>query len=434
MKSARQFPVAQAAEIALDKWDPSYRVRRLLTADRRANLKEPATLLPSAYSNVTRTTLGYAAQFPRRKFLLVTTRRSGASRRLPNSVKAAPLSAYAVPTAVSESEIAELTNSWKRFEESVLRRVEPLDQARQAGVWENFASRLKTAVLIRDAWKCVMETEPLTGVLCADDLNPYTRLPLIIAKQDGLRAVSCHHGALDGGLLFKTSYADIHVVKGEMEKDYVLQTGAIEPDRIVVGVPHSDRVAGEIMAQSEPRHVVFFSQPFEIEGGRVEEIYREILPRLCALARVNGCRLLLKLHPFETRKSRRNLVRRVLSKADVECVDIIHGKSASEILAQTWCGVGVDSTVCVECALKGIPFFLCQWLDFSGLGYLQQFATFGAGTILKSPDEIAIVSELMMDRPVNRDGIGRLETGVDAETLEYELFTAQRKHQVAKCG
>ena len=66
-----------------------------MTKHRRAQLKEPVMLLPSAYSNVTRTVLAYAAQLRDRRFLLATTRRSGETNDLPANVASVPLSAYA---------------------------------------------------------------------------------------------------------------------------------------------------------------------------------------------------------------------------------------------------------------------------------------------------------------------------------------------------
>ena len=62
-------------------------------------------------------------------------------------------------------------------------------------------------------------------------------------------------------------------------------------------------------------------------------------------------------------------------------------------MTRAWCGVGLDSSVAVECTLRGVPYFLCGWLDFNGLGYMQQFARFGAGVMLETPDEILSIPQ-----------------------------------------
>ena len=97
----------------------------------------------------------------------------------------------------------------------------------QARLWNYITPQLEIGLRLRDAWHVLMSSEPVSGVLCGDDLNYHTRLPLIMAKSMGRRAVYCSHGALDGGLLFKKSYADLHLVKGEMERDYMLQVSEI---------------------------------------------------------------------------------------------------------------------------------------------------------------------------------------------------------------
>ena len=70
LRSARKLRMEQIAEITFDKWDSNYLIRRHLNGHKRAGLTDPAALLPSAYSNVTRTVLAYAAQLPHRQFLL----------------------------------------------------------------------------------------------------------------------------------------------------------------------------------------------------------------------------------------------------------------------------------------------------------------------------------------------------------------------------
>jgi hypothetical protein len=394
--AARNLRPTQMVEIALDKWDPSYRLRSNVTRHRRAGLKEPVVLLPSAYSNVTRVQLAYAAQLPKRRFLLATTRHSGESKDPPPNVRSVPLSGYAEDSSDTRQETAALLKAWSILK-TELSQTERLRHGFRAGLWDHFPRHLQNGLRLRDAWQLLMSSEPVGGVLCGDDLNYYTRLPLILAKQMGRIAVYCYHGALDGGLLFKKSYADFHLVKGEMEKEYVLRVSNVEAERIEIGAPAeaSHNVVETGGEGARAGNLVFFSQPFEVSGGRTGEIYGEILPRLAELAQRTNRKIIIKLHPFESLRGRERLLRSVLRGEQLARVEISR-VPASEIMTRAWCGVGVDSSVAVECTLRGVPYFLCGWLDFNGFGYMTQFARFGAGVMLDTPDQILSIPRRLM--------------------------------------
>jgi hypothetical protein len=393
LRSARRLRPAQIGEIAFDKWDTDYRVRRHLRKHKRANLADPAVLLPSAYSNVTRSALAYAALLPHRRFLLATTRRSAIPTRLPDNVAIAPLSAYAAPSSVTHEQTVELRRSWEEFRRTTLAEVNELRYAADAGFFDYFPAHLEHGLRLREAWKRLLESEPVKGVLCGDDLNYHTRLPLILAQKSGVNALYCSHGALDGGFLFKMPFADSYLVKGEMESDYLQHACTIDKEKIRVGAPGSNPSAGQGGQRDGP--LVFFSQPYEVDGGRIEEIYRELLPRLLRAAHSSGRKMIIKLHPFESMQARKALVTSILSKVDRDQVEFVSGVPPEEVMSRAWCGVTVDSSVAVECALRKIPFFLCGWLDFMGWGYLQQFERFGVGRVLNTPESIEQIPEMV---------------------------------------
>jgi peptidoglycan/xylan/chitin deacetylase (PgdA/CDA1 family) len=425
LRSARKLRPAQMAEIAFDKWDSSYRVRRQITRQNRAGLTEPVVLLPSAYSNVTRTGLAYAAQLPHRQFLLATTRSSAVPARFPDNVKSTRLAAYALPSSATEEESVELKKAWQDFRRTTVQEVGELRQAATAGLWDSFPAQLENGLRLREAWKHLLETEPVKGVLCGDDLNYYTRLPLILAHRSALQAVYCSHGALDGGFLFKMPIADAFVVKGEMERDYLQRARAIEPEKVWVAAPGLNPRVSPDPAAGRAGDLVFFSQPFEAESGRAEAIYRELLPRLYSAAQRSGRKLLVKLHPFESNQARKALVASILPEDAVDQVEIVSGVPAEEIMSRTWCGVSIDSSVAVECTLKGIPFFLCGWFDFAGMGYLQQFARFGAGQVLNTPQSIEKIPEMVAEYKTNPAALQRLWQGADRTQLEKIMFGPQ---------
>lgn len=395
LRSARKLRPAQIREIAFDKWDTDYRVRRHLTKHKRANLADPVVLLPSAYSNVTRSALAYAAQLPHRQFLLATTRRSAIPGRIPDNVTIAALSAYAAPSSATQEQTVELRRLWEDFRRTTLAEVDALRYAANAGFFDYFPAHLEHGLRLREAWKRLLDSEPVKGVLCGDDLNYHTRLPLILAQNSGLNALYCSHGALDGGFLFKVPFADSYLVKGEMESDYLQHAcaGTIAQEKIRVGAPRNDAVTNR--RDQRDGALVFFSQPYEVDGGRVEEIYRELLPRLWRAARKRGRKMIIKLHPFESLQARKALVTSILSNDDHDHVEIVSGVPPEEVMSRTWCGVSVDSSVAVECALRKIPFFLCGWLDFMGWGYLQQFERFGVGRVLDTPESIEQIPEMV---------------------------------------
>lgn len=437
VSAARQLRPAQVVEIAFDKWDASYSIRHQFAKHNRPHCEAPIFLLPSAYSNVTDVLLAYAAQLPTRRFLLTTTRRSGWTGKVPPNVNYTTLAAYAVSSGETQSEAENLRKAWQSFQCTVLDEIEELRQGREAGFWRGFPNQLQIGLRVRDAWKFLIEQEPVQGVLCGDDLNYTTRLPLILAKLTGRSAVYCNHGALDGGMLFKQPYADTFLVKGDMERDYLARARAIAAERIEIGAPEDMRSPkDEPGGKEKKRDLVFFSQPYEVSAGRGLEIYGELLPRLCSVARRTGRRVVVKLHPFESEKNRRLIIKSILPEADRALVQIVSRTPVNDIIACAWCGVGVDSSVAVECVLQGVPYFLCRWLDCNGFGYVSQFARFGAGRLLHSPDELEMIPEMVSDYHSD-PALGRsLRHAATAEQLDQIMSGSRRvsEHSVASQG
>ena len=422
LQSLRRLRPAQIAEIACDKWDTNFQLRRHISRHKRAAISEPAVLLPSAYSNVTRAVLAYAVQLPHRRFLLVTTRRSAVPASLPSNVTTATLAAYALPSSTTAAETAELRNSWQNFLRTMTPDVEEFRHASDAGFWDYFPHHLENGLRLRDAWKNVLECEPVKGVLCGDDLNYFTRLPLLLAYHSDLQAVYCSHGALDGGFLFKMPIADTFLVKGEMESDYLQSVRNIEAKKIYVGAPGSNASPNRRSGGQRDDAIVFFSQPYEIEGGRADSIYAELLPHLYRVGERVGRKLVVKLHPFESLRDRKALVASILPKNSQAGVEVVNGVPAEEIMARTWCGIAIDSSVAVECALREIPFFMCGWLDFMGVGYLRQFARFGVGRVLDSPENIEQIPAMVAEYRANPVALQRLWHQADSVELERIMF------------
>jgi hypothetical protein len=374
----------QLRQVVYDKYDPHYRWRRRFAAS-AAPSPEPVILLPSAYSNVTKTTLKYARLLPEQQFLLVLARESAAVSSLPANVRTAPLAAFAQGDC-DRGELRELENRWMELERSLGEHPE-YSVPVQLGIVRKGLRWLRWGVPIRDAWSRVLETQSVVGCLSADDSNPYTRIPLLLASRQEIPAVACHHGALDGGMAIKAPCFSTYLAQGEMERDYLARICGVDPGRIRIGAAGSPAEQGPLWRPEAP-WIVFFTEPHEVGFWRTGAVYREVLPRLCAAARASGKAVVLKLHPFETARQRRRLVKATLSESDQKLVTVMDAPLSAEILRNTWCAVTVESTVAFECASVGIPAFLCGWMRHAYSGYALQYARYGVGNLLGLPDEL----------------------------------------------
>jgi hypothetical protein len=383
----QQLDFAQLTQVLQDKFDPQHKIRRLI-AGRPKSSARPFVLLPSAYVNVSRTAVAYAAMLPDVEFLLLTARNNGRLGALPANVRHASLDGYF--PSVDEGEARMLRQACRRLRHRLASSAAEFEIAQASGVLAALESRLMWGLAVRDAWNAVFDSEKITACLCADDSNPYSRLPLIIAKNRGIPALACHHGALDNRMAIKKQHADLYLAKSEMERDYLVRMCRVPKERIVTGAPHGPQLA------SRPRNpspssggwIVFFTEPYHSSGWRTGEIYRELLPKLLTLARASGLELVFKLHPFESMAGHRRTLRRYLGPKIARDIRVITGPPSPELWQNARCTLTVQSSVALECSMRGIPFFLCGWLSDPCAGYVQQFERFGIGRVLRSSREL----------------------------------------------
>jgi hypothetical protein len=384
-------------------------------------------LLPTAYVNVSRTGIAYANTFPEEKFLLVATRRSGWVQDPPENVGTAWLSKYASIRDRTD-EIGEMTCNWRSLL-SNLRQVAEFEILLSLGRLDFFGQWIQHGLEVRDAWLNVFDTEPICGVLCADDSNPYTRIPLRLARERGMPNIACHHGALDGRYFFKTTYADLIWARGNMEKDYLVRVCGVPRERVEIGapaLPHNWREQVGPRNKNSREHILFLSEATDQAGARTEEFYRETLPALANLALSAGRRLIVKLHPAESERERTNMIARILSAEQKSVTSIVSGPLTEQLLDNAWFGITVLSTVAMECAVRGIPCFLCRWLECWPYGYVEQFIRFGVGIALDDPNEIRNIPEYLEKYVVSSDVRENCWRPADPGRLR-EILTASRK-------
>jgi hypothetical protein len=390
----RRLDGGQLAQVLQDKFDREHTIRRRL-ARRVETSEQPVVLLPSAYINVSRTAVAYASMVPGQQFLLALTRKSAKLAPLPPNISSRSLDGYFTPT--NPEEINSLLGSWTRLKAHLVTTAAEFAVADKARGLERMPGLLRWGVAVRNAWLHLFESENIVGCLCADDSNPYSRIPLILAEQKSIPTVACHHGALDARMAMKTRHGNFYLAKGEMEKDFLVRVCRVAQDKVVIGAPPPGQKAPKpaSVASTERQWLVFFTEPYQTAAWRPAEIYRDLLPRLVSLARTCGLKLVFKVHPFESVKGLRQMLRKYLSKEDERRVGVIGGPTTPEVWQNLRFAMTVQSTVALECATRGIPVFLCAWLGDPYIGYINQFARFGLGQVLHSPEAVAQVPALL---------------------------------------
>src|ERR1700722_13799535 len=333
----------QLRQVVYDKYDPHYKWRKKLADSPKTNWgSEPVILLPSAYLNVTRTALRYAALLPEQKFFLVLARESGAGSPPPANGHSERLASFA-SNSYDRDELQKLEGAWTALERS-LHENPDFKLSSQLGILKKGPRWLRWGIAIRDAWNQVFATRRIIGCLSADDSNPYTRIPLLLAEQRGIPAVACHHGALDGRMAFKNLRFSNYLAKGEMEREYLERICGVDAGRIRIGAASPTGLDDISLWSEQAPWLTYFTEPYETDSWRIETIYREVLPRLVAAARDAGKTVVLKLHPFESARQRRRLVAQTLNAVDATLVSVPYPPLSPEILQKTWCAVTVEST------------------------------------------------------------------------------------------
>jgi len=355
-------------------------------------------LLPTAYTNVSRMAVTYAGMLPEQTFLVVATRRSGTHFDPIPNVTCTDLAAYSRGPE-SHAEFMELLAKWKKLKER-LALSPPMDLLLRAGLLEKVPDYLRDGLAVRNSWRNVLYQEQIVTVMCGDDSNPYTRLPVLLSRQLGIPTLDFHHGALDGRFFIKELSSDLYLAKGEMEKDYLVRVCGLPAERVVVAGPARRLTPSRYEETNDKSQIVFFSEPYESGGWRTEEVYRDLLPPLARHARENARQLVVKLHPFESLPERIELIAKVLGKEAAE-VEVFAGPFTPQLVARAWFAVTVESTTVIDCALLGVPCFLCEWLSSSPYGYTRQYARFGVGRALRSAEELGDLPRRLTESTVS---------------------------------
>lgn len=421
LKAGSTFRPSQLAEIAFDKWDTDYRLRRRFARSSKT-ASAPAILLPSAYVNVSRTQTAFARMLPHRRFLQVLTRRSGRLRELPGNVELCWLASYAPRySPATGEECARLLARWQEVENDLCKTNPVLRLAHDLHWFDGFANFLKRGLRVRDAWREVFVREPITAVLSADENNPYTRLPIWLAKSRKLRTVFADHGALNMTFGTRRPASDVYLVRGDMARDYWVAWCGQSVDKIVMGGPAEAQHRLPSSTSTKRDWIVFYSECYELSSGRTGTLYADLLPELCTLAERTNRKVIIKLHPFESLRARKSLVDGVLSAEQRAFVEMREGPMTPDLFSRAWCSLTVESSVAVESTINGVPCFLCSWFDASWYDYGRQYAKYAAGYPLHSPQQIREIPQLLEHLQITAATRQSLHSPISAEHLDSLL-------------
>jgi hypothetical protein len=420
-----RFTMKQIRQIFLDKYDSGYRWRSRFVS-RREVLSEPTILLPSAYENVSRMAASFARLLPEQRFLLVATRQSATQAELPPNVQVRELASYA-DAGSPVGETAAILENWKVLQVELC-SVREFQLLSKAGVFDQFPGWFQDGLRARNAWRKVLDREPVQGVLCGDDSNIYTRLPVLLAAKRKVPTVDFHHGAFDGRYVFKKLPSDIYLAKNEMEQDYLVRVCGLPAGQVVVGAPRAVRSSSASkFDQPVKTSVVLFSEPYETAGMRAEEVYRELLPPLCRVARESRRGVIIKLHPFENRSQRGKMVREILAPEDETLVTLLEGPLTKDLMSRTWFGVTVESTTVMDCRENGVCCFVCGWLRLTPYEYVQQYARFAVGEVLQNVEQIGEIPRRLAALTERAIPLPDAETTVDPAMLQQWLTSSREQ-------
>jgi hypothetical protein len=388
----------QLQQVLWDKFDSCHSIRRRIASLRKCS--GSFVVLPSAYINVSRMAVSYSTLLPDEQFLLVCARGSAQLKHLPSNVAQISLDPYFA--AVSRRAFEPLLPAVNALKKQLASSSGEFKAAISLGVLDHVPSLLRWGINMRDAWEHLFRSIDVTACFSTDDSNPYTRIPLLLAQKRQVPTLACHHGALDSMMAVKTRSADIYLAKGEMEYDYLSRVCRVPAKHLTIAEPPKVAIrAPAKLINDKERWLVFFSEPFNAMHWRGEEVYRDLLPKLLRAAEQCRLKMVFKLHPFESIKALRRLLKRISPEA-ARISMIFAGPSTSELWERTSCAIVIQSTAAIECAERGIPVFMCSWLRDPYSEYVQQFERFGVGKLLKDAAEIEEIPDMLTHPQNNR--------------------------------
>ena len=333
----------------------------------------PVVLLPSAYVNVSRTAVSYAALLPGERFLLVYARNNARLKTLPSNVSTTSLDPYFVHRDTREA--AALAQAWELLKVRLMAGAEEYSAAEC-----DWSCSTGFRVCCGGESRCAthgtrfLSRKPSSDACAADDSNPYTRLPLILAANRGIPTLACHHGAMDSKMAVKAPHADIYLAKGEIERDYLLRSCGVPAEKVVLGgqgLPHPAPETAKAAARSSQNPGwCFLPNPFRRQDGALTRC-TAISCRNCGhWPRAVDLNSFSRFIPLKASRDIRRIWK-ISACSRKRGIGVIAGRALAATWRNTRFALTVQSTVALQCASLGIPVFLCSWLRDSSSGYAR---------------------------------------------------------------
>ena len=122
-----------------------------------------------------------------------------------------------------------------------------------------------------------------------------------------------------------------------------------------------------------------------------------------------------------------------MSKSEAAQIRVIAGAPSPELWRNTRFALTGQSTVAIDCTLRGIPVFLCAWLRDAFTGYVGQYTRFGIGQILDSAEQITDIPRMLEAPPTAPPAKNKLRQTVNPDMLR-ELLCGRSLLPVAAQG
>jgi hypothetical protein len=263
-------------------------------------------------------------------------------------------------------------------------------------------------------------------VTTTDENSPGTRCILDAARHNGVITVGVQHGTIhelhpaymfsekdhsrggmpDYTLVWGQYYRDLLMEKGHYPGPSLVITGQIRTD-IISKLNLRNESAEHPAAAIAQRTIVFASQPQQDPALRK----RAAEDVINSMARLNNCRLIIKLHPAEKDPA---YYLDIARKANLTNVEISTGDDLYDLISRAFAVITCFSTVGIEVVYFKKPLLVLDHLRQD----IQNYCREGVGIQLTNADELTIALTDLLD--------GRKKI----DEAAYDLFIAKYAYRI----
>jgi len=224
-------------------------------------------------------------------------------------------------------------------------------------------------------------------IILAEELNPLSRVAIIIAKKKKIKTFVIQHGTVLGDAIFKEVLADKTIVSGNREKNFLISMGTNPKKISAIGQPRFDKIkqktkeeaCKEIGLDSEKKVIVFAAQ--YLVGGQeipIKNGLEEFLETIKKIPDKKNFEFIIKPHPNMDKKELYKKVKSTNVKI-IENVELYSLLSACDILITS------SSMVAIETVLLNRPVIT---IEIGGRYNLTNYEEDGVGISIYEKDHL----------------------------------------------